>query len=56
MTSAELPEVLVGPVAGLKARFEWRGLLIDSARTCYAVEVMLQVIDLAARYGFNRLH
>jgi hexosaminidase len=52
----DLPEVEVGPVAGREPRVEWRGLLIDSARTRYSVPVVKQVIELAARYGFNRLH
>ena len=56
MTLESLPEVGVGPVPGRPARFEWRGLLIDSARTLYPVPVMKRVIELAARYGFNRLH
>lgn len=56
MSLHDLPEVGVGPVAGRSARAEWRGLLIDSARTCYPVAVITRVIELAARYGFNRLH
>lgn len=52
----QLPEVVAGPIPGRQPRFEWRGLLIDSARTRHAVPVIKQVIELAARYGFNRLH
>lgn len=51
-----LPAPVVGPVEGRRPRFEWRGLLIDSARTRYPVAVLKQVIELASRYGFNRLH
>lgn len=47
---------LVGPVEGAAARHEWRGLLIDSARTCYAPETIETILHLASRYGFNRLH
>lgn len=56
MSVGELPGVMVGPTPGRTTRFGWRGLLIDSARTCYPVPVLLRVIELAARYGFNRLH
>lgn len=51
-----LPAVLVGPVGDRSSRFAWRGLMIDSARTRHTVPVIKQVIALAARYGFNRLH
>ena len=56
MNMGKLPSVLAGPTPGRTTRFGWRGLLIDSARTCYPVPVLLRVIELAARYGFNRLH
>ncbi|WP_101848022.1 family 20 glycosylhydrolase [Zhihengliuella sp. ISTPL4] len=56
MTLADLPPVLVGPVRGRDSSFPWRGLMIDSARTRFTVPVILRVIELAARYGFNRLH
>lgn len=56
MTVQMLSEVGVGPVSGRSSRFAWRGLLIDSARTRHAVPVLKRVIELAARYGFNRLH
>lgn len=51
-----LPKVLVGPIDGRDSRFAWRGLMIDSARTRHSVPVIKQIITLAARYGFNRLH
>ncbi|MDT0157795.1 family 20 glycosylhydrolase [Microbacterium sp. ARD32] len=56
MSPQLLPEVGVGPVPGRSSRFEWRGLLIDSARTRYPVPVLKRVVELASRYGFNRLH
>lgn len=56
MTLPDLPAVGVGPISGRSPRFEWRGLLIDSARTRFPVPVIKQVIELASRYGFNRLH
>ncbi|MHA3685273.1 family 20 glycosylhydrolase [Leucobacter sp. HY1908] len=56
MTLSVLPAPRVGPVSGRSPQYAWRGLLIDSARTKYPVSVLLRVIELAARYGFNRLH
>lgn len=55
-TPDALAPVTVGPVAGRRPLFAWRGLLIDSARTRQPVAVIKQCISLAARYGFNRLH
>ena len=52
----ELPDVVVGPVDGRTPSYPWRGLMIDSARTAFAPDVIKNVITLAARYGFNRLH
>ena len=51
-----MPAVGVGPLPGRSSRYAWRGLLIDSARTKYSVPVIKRIIELAARYGFNRLH
>ncbi|MCI7457150.1 family 20 glycosylhydrolase [Actinomyces urogenitalis] len=34
----------------------WRGLLLDSARTFWTVDAVLEVLELMHRYGFNRLH
>lgn len=51
-----LQDVRVGPVAGRTPGFEWRGFLVDSARTRHSVPVLLDLISLAARYGFNRMH
>lgn len=56
MNLQQLPEVGVGPTQGRQSRFAWRGLMIDSARTRHAVPVIKHVIELASRYGFNRLH
>lgn len=56
MNLTDLPDVLVGPVPGRTSTVPWRGLMIDSARTRFPVPVMLRIIELAARYGFNRLH
>lgn len=56
MTLQNLPEVGVGPIPGRRSRFEWRGVMIDSARTRHSVSAIKQVIELASRYGFNRLH
>ena len=55
----ELPEPLVpGPAPqGVQApQAGWRGLLLDSARNFWTVDTVLEVLDLMARYGFNRLH
>lgn len=56
MTTAALPDVLVGPVSGRAPQHSWRGVMIDSARSRMSVPAILRVITLAARYGFNRLH
>ncbi len=32
MTTAALPDVLVGPVSGRAPQHSWRGVMIDSAR------------------------
>ncbi|MDO5729347.1 MAG: family 20 glycosylhydrolase [Actinomycetaceae bacterium] len=53
---SQLPPSLIGPVEGRKPLHEWRGLMIDSARTCFSVSTIELFIDLAHRYGFNRLH
>lgn len=52
-----LPGPLVGPGEGPDGeRWQWRGLMIDSARTRYGEDTLHLVIELLARYGFNRLH
>lgn len=56
MTAWGLPAPIVGPVAGRETRYVWRGVMIDSARTRLSVATIKRVIDLASRYGFNRLH
>ncbi|MDO5061410.1 MAG: family 20 glycosylhydrolase [Actinomycetaceae bacterium] len=53
---AQLPAPLVGPVAGRAAAKQWRGVLIDSARTCFSVDTICKTLHLLHRYGFNRLH
>ncbi|MDO5735933.1 MAG: family 20 glycosylhydrolase [Propionibacteriaceae bacterium] len=35
---------------------EWRGLLLDSARTFWSVDEVCEILDLMARYRLNRLH
>lgn len=35
---------------------EWRGLLLDSARTFWSVSEVCEILDLMARYRLNRLH
>jgi len=52
----ELSAPTAGPVSGRQSRFEWRGVMIDSARTRHGVPAIKRVIELMARYGFNRLH
>ncbi|MFT0762426.1 family 20 glycosylhydrolase [Actinomyces sp. F1_1611] len=37
-------------------RFTWRGLTLDVARSFFPPNEVKQVIDLLARYKFNRLH
>lgn len=56
MSLPDLPAPLAGPVPGRESPHSWRGIMIDSARTRFPVAAILQVIELAARYGFNRLH
>lgn len=45
-----------GPSAPAEPVHPWRGLMLDSARTCWSVEVICELIDLMARYRLNRLH
>ncbi|MEO7588735.1 MAG: family 20 glycosylhydrolase [Arachnia sp.] len=35
---------------------EWRGLMLDSARTFWNVDEVCEILDLMARYRLNRLH
>lgn len=35
---------------------EWRGLMLDSARTFWSVDEVCEILDLMARYRLNRLH
>lgn len=51
-----LPKPLVGPVEGRNQKCEWRGLMIDSARTRFEPETIIKVLELASRYGFNKFH
>lgn len=51
MTDALIPD----PNCSTPA-FEWRGFMLDSARTCWSVPEIHELIDLLARYRFNRLH
>lgn len=51
MTDALIPD----PTCPTPA-FAWRGFMLDSARTCWSVPEIHELIDLLARYRFNRLH
>lgn len=56
---SKLPEPLVGPTVEnslLAKPKEWRGVLIDSARTVFKADTIVKVLHLMHRYGFNRLH
>jgi hexosaminidase len=44
------------PSAPDRPAHEWRGLMLDSARTCWGVEVVHELLELMARYRLNRLH
>ncbi|WP_180372193.1 family 20 glycosylhydrolase [Boudabousia liubingyangii] len=37
-------------------KFQWRGFLLDSARTCFQVDEVKTLLDLLNRYRFNVLH
>lgn len=50
MSMIPSPEAAVEPFAA------WRGLMLDSARTFWPVPVVRELLDLLARYRFNRLH
>lgn len=51
-----LPEAQIPNPNILEPVFAWRGILLDSARTMWAVETILELLELMARYRFNRLH
>lgn len=51
-----LPAPLVGPTGGREPLHEWRGFMLDSARSFFDVETVLDVLHLLHRYGFNRFH
>lgn len=44
------------PTGDAPARHNWRGLHLDSARTFWSVDVVLELLDIMARYRLNRLH
>lgn len=48
--------LIPGPDAAAEPFSAWRGLMVDSARTFWPVPVMRELLDLLARYRFNRLH
>lgn len=48
--------VIPGPSAPAEPAHAWRGLLLDSARTAWSVEVIHELLELMARYRLNRLH
>ena len=56
MTFPALPAPLVGPGENRCSPYQWRGLMMDSARTCHDLESIKKVLHLAHRYGFNRFH
>ncbi len=44
------------PAGPASPAHQWRGLLLDSARTFWSVDEVCEVLDLMARYRLNRLH
>ncbi len=50
--SVLLPPVLIVD----QPRFEWRGLSLDVGRSFFPPQEVKRVVDLLARYRFNRLH
>lgn len=48
--------LIPGPQAAAEPYASWRGLMLDSARTFWPMHVMRELLDLLARYRFNRLH
>lgn len=52
----QLPPPVVGPVSGREASKNWRGILLDSARTRFSASTVCKLLHLMSRYGFNRLH
>ena len=48
--------LIPGPDAAPQPYAQWRGLMVDSARTFWPMDVMRELLDLMARYRFNRLH
>ena len=52
-----LPAPLIpGPQAPDEPAHAWRGLMLDSARTFWGVDVVHELLELMARYRLNRLH
>lgn len=56
MNQSKLPPPLLGPGSGQETTLPWRGIMLDSARTCHKPETILLLLELAARYGFNVFH
>lgn len=54
--SALPPSLIPGPHAPVEPAYEWRGLMLDSARTFWPPAVVIELLDVMARYRFNRLH
>lgn len=48
--------VIPDPAGPREPAYAWRGLMLDSARTCWDVEVVHELLELMARYRLNRLH
>lgn len=45
-----------GPDAPALPRHDWRGLMLDSARTFWSVAEICELLELMGRYRLNRLH
>lgn len=54
--SVELPQPLIPNPMITEPTYSWRGVLLDSARTMWSVETILELLQLMHRYRFNRLH
>lgn len=50
------PPPVVGPMTGRVSPYQWRGIMVDSARTCFPPRVIIAMLQIAARYGFTTFH
>ncbi|ASK67168.1 hypothetical protein CFK39_10785 [Brachybacterium avium] len=48
--------LIPGPLAPAEPVHAWRGLMLDSARTCWDAEVVHELLEVMSRYRLNRLH